>query len=124
MSDLLGRGRRRGWLLLGCAVIAETVGALSLRAATDEPLMYGLVAAGFVTAFVLLTLILKTGLSISVIYGLWTASGVVMTAVMARVLFGEPLTGTMMTGIGVVVAGVLCIELGSRHQPQGAGGVG
>ena len=44
-------------------------------------------------------------------YGIWTACGVALVAVAARVLFREPLTWLMGFGIALIVAGVLTIEM-------------
>ncbi len=48
-------------------------------------------------------------------YGIWAASGIALAALAARVLFREPLTKVMGLGIGLIVAGVLCIETGAVH---------
>ncbi|GHA55632.1 cation transporter [Streptomyces purpurascens] len=73
------------------------------------------VVAGFLAAFVFLTLALDGGLALGVAYGIWAASGVALAAVASRVLFHEPLTKVMGTGIGLIVVGVLVIELGAAH---------
>lgn len=50
---------------------------------------------------------------LGVAYGIWGASGVALTAIMSTLLFGEPLTAPMIIGIGLVIAGVMCVEMGS-----------
>ena len=50
-----------------------------------------------------------------VAYGIWSAGGVAVTAIASRLLFGEPLTRTMVAGIVLIMAGVLLVELGSAH---------
>jgi small multidrug resistance pump len=37
---------------------------------------------------------------------------VALTAVLGRVLFKDPLTRTMLAGIGLIIVGVLLVELG------------
>jgi small multidrug resistance pump len=103
------------WLLLGCAIVCEVTASLSLKRALDVPAMYAVVAAGYVAAFVLLTLTLKQGLGIGVAYGIWAACGVALTAVASRVVFGEPLTGLMLAGIVLIIGGVLLVELGASR---------
>ena len=76
---------------------------------------YGLVMAGYLGAFAMLTLALKEGLGLGVAYGIWSAGGVAVTAMASRLLFGEPLTRTMVDGIVLIMAGVLLVELGSPH---------
>ncbi len=53
---------------------------------------------------------------VGIAYGVWTACGVAAVAVVARYLFGDTLTPKMMCGIGLIIAGVLTIELaGAVH---------
>jgi small multidrug resistance pump len=103
------------WLLLTGAIVCEVTATLSLKRALDHPGMYAVVAAGYVAAFVLLTLTLKEGMGIGVAYGIWAACGVALTAVASKVLFSEPLTQMMMIGLVLIIAGVLLVELGASH---------
>lgn len=48
---------------------------------------------------------------VGVAYGVWTACGVALVAIMARFLFNDPLTMKMAIGIALIVSGVLTIEL-------------
>ena len=105
-----------GWLLLAGAIASEVIGTLSLRlAAAGRRRWYAVVAVGYVTAFALLSLSLRAGLDLGVAYGVWAAVGVALVALASRVLFREPLTPTMMVGIGLIVIGVVTIELGAGH---------
>lgn len=61
-----------------------------------------------------LSLVLRTGMALGVAYGIWGASGVALTALLSLIIFGEPLTLLMGIGIVVVIAGVLCVELGAQ----------
>ncbi|WP_137723264.1 DMT family transporter [Prescottella subtropica] len=105
------------WLFLIGAILTEVVGTLALRTAvhTGRTTWYGVTAAGYLAAFTLLSLALDRGMTIGVAYGIWSAAGVAIIALASRVLFREPLTRVMMIGIGLIVAGVLCIELGAMH---------
>ncbi len=97
------------------AIVSEVAAALALQAAVDVPGWYALVVAGYLTAFWFLTRVLKAGMAVGVAYGIWGASGVALTAVGATVLFGQPLTGLMILGLVLIVAGVLLVELGSQR---------
>jgi small multidrug resistance pump len=103
------------WLFLGCAILCEVTATLSLKRAIDQPALYGLVVAGYVAAFVLLTLTLKHGMGIGVAYGIWAACGVAITALGSRLFFHEPLTGVMIAGLILIIGGVLLVELGASH---------
>ncbi|SDQ28265.1 Multidrug transporter EmrE [Arthrobacter crystallopoietes] len=110
---------RKGALLLAGAIITEVAGSLSLKGALTTPLLYAVVVVGYVAAFVLLAAVLRTGMAIGVAYGIWGATGVALTAVMSLIIFGEPLTLLMGIGILVIIAGVLCVELGSQAAHRG-----
>lgn len=105
----------RTWSLLAGAITAEVVASLSLKAAQDRPALYGVVALGYLTAFVLMLLVLRAGMALGVAYGIWGASGVAATAVLSALLLDEPLTGVAVAGIGLVVLGVLAVELGAQR---------
>ena len=101
------------WVLLCGAVIAEVASTLSLRvAATGRRAWYAPVVLGYVIAFALLSGALRTGMPLGVAYGVWAAAGIVLTALLSRLLFREALTPLMLTGMGLITAGVLLVELG------------
>lgn len=102
------------WLLLSGAILSEVTAALSLKAALENPVFYIVVAVGYLTAFALLAQVLRLGMSLGVAYGIWGASGVALTAVGSLIVFGEPITLLMGIGIVVIIAGVLCVELGAQ----------
>ena len=112
------------WLLLAGAIVTEVAGSLSLKGALEHPLLYLVVGVGYLAAFTLLTLVLRAGIPIGVAYGIWGALGVALTALLSAVIFGEPLTPLMLGGMALVIAGVLCVEVGSQraqkadHEPQ------
>ena len=104
----------KGWLLLAAAILSEVTASLSLKAALERPAFYAVVAVGYLAAFILLALVLRTGMALGVAYGIWGASGVALTAVASSLFFGEPITFLMGIGIVVVIVGVLCVELGAQ----------
>ena len=77
------------------------------------------VVAGYLGAFVLLTLVLRAGVPVGVAYGIWGASGTAGTAVLAAALFGDPFTWPIVAGIGLIIAGVLLVEFGSHPAGRG-----
>lgn len=102
------------WLLLLTAILCEVSASLSLKAAVDEPLFYVVVALGFTAAFAALAAVLRRGMGIGVAYGIWSATGVVLTTTLSAVIYGEVVTGVMGLGIVLIIGGVLLVELGSR----------
>ncbi len=108
----------RRWALLIGAIVTEVAGTLSLRAFQDHRGWLVLVIAGYVTSFVLLTGVLRAGMPVGVAYGIWGALGTAITASLAPVLFGDPFTVAIVVGIGLIIAGVLMVELGSHPAPE------
>lgn len=101
------------WWALGGAILVEVFATLSLRASEGfrrRPWIVP-VLLGYLASFYLLWLTLNLGMPVGIAYGVWTACGVVLVALVARVLFGDPLTWLMAVGIALVVVGVLTIEL-------------
>ncbi|MDA4088545.1 cation transporter [Mycolicibacterium hassiacum DSM 44199] len=101
------------WLTLAGAIVVEVLATLSLRASEGFRRKAWIVpvVAGYAISFYLLWLTLALGMPVGVAYGVWTACGVALVAVIARVIFREPLTWVMAAGIALIVGGVLMIEL-------------
>lgn len=108
----------RRWALLAGAIATEVTGTLALRAFQDQRLWLIVVVAGYLASFVLLTRVLRAGVPVGVAYGIWAASGTALTAVLASVIFGEPFTTPIVIGIGLIIAGVLMVELGSHPAAE------
>lgn len=105
------------WLLLAGAITCEVVASLCLKAALENPLLFAVVGIGYIISFGLLGAALRRGMALGVAYGIWAALGVTLTALVAAIIFGEPLTLLMLTGMALVIGGVLCVELGSHRTP-------
>ena len=106
------------WLALAGAIIVEVFATLSLRASDGfrKKAWIAPVVAGYLVCFYLLWVSLSLGMPVGIAYGVWTACGVALVAVIARYLFSEPLTWVMLLGIALIVAGVLTIEMaGAVH---------
>lgn len=111
------------WLLLAGAIVTEVTGSLALQGAQTRPLLYLLVAVGYVCSFVFLAALLRTTMPLGVAYGIWSAIGVALTAALAAVLYGQAFTSTMLVGIVLIIAGVLLVDLGSHpRRTQGVDG--
>jgi len=118
MANREPAGRRVRWVFLAGAIVTEVAGSLSLKGALDQPMLYIVVAVGYLAAFTLLTLVLRAGIPIGVAYGIWGALGVALTALLSAAIFAEPLTPLMLGGMGLVIAGVLCVEIGSQRAER------
>ncbi len=102
------------WVWLMCAIGAEIVATLSLRASDGLRRRVWLVPviAGYAAAFFFLAQALDAGMKVGVAYGIWSALGIALVAVLARVIWNDPLTRRMVLGIGVIAIGVFLVEMG------------
>ena len=102
--------------LLAAAILSEVMATLSLRlAVSSRREWYVAVVGGYLLAFGCLSAALSHGMGLGFAYGVWTATGIALTAIASKVLFGEPLTPAMAGGIGLIACGVLLLELGQVH---------
>lgn len=110
--------RRSAWPPLLLAIALEVSATLSLRAAEGfaHPLWLIVVVLGYTGSLWLLSVVLDRGMAVGVAYGIWSAIGVVLTAALGTALFGELLGPVQIVGVGVIVVGVLLVELGSHTR--------
>jgi small multidrug resistance pump len=101
------------WLTLAGGILLEVVSTLGMRASDGfrKKVWIAPVVMGYVASFALISWTLSLGMPVGIAYGVWSACGVALVALLAKVLFGEPLTPMMMGGIALIIAGVLTIEL-------------
>lgn len=108
------------WVFLIIAILTEVTASLALQAAVlptatkSSRWWYLLVGAGYVTAFVMLSFSLREGMPLGVAYGIWTAVGVALTAILGKVIFKQHFTWVMALGVALIAGGVLLIELGAH----------
>jgi small multidrug resistance pump len=101
------------WVLLVLAIAAEVVGTLSLKASDGFSRLWPSVAVvlGYGVAFTLLAFALKT-LDVGPAYALWAGLGTVGAAIGGWLIFSERLSLLTVSGIVIVVIGVVAITLG------------
>lgn len=104
------------WLYLGMAIVLEVAGTMSLRmAVASRRIWYVAVVIAYLLAFTSLSAALASGMPLGVAYGVWTALGIALTALLGRVLFKEPFTWVMGLGVAFIMGGVLLVELGAGY---------
>lgn len=101
------------WPALSTAIVLEVLATLALRASDGlrKKLWLLPILLGYLGSFVMLSVSLSLAMPVGIAYGVWSACGVALVAVLARFLFAEALTPMMAAGIGLIIAGVLTIEL-------------
>ncbi|QLY33852.1 DMT family transporter [Nocardia huaxiensis] len=104
-------------LLLGLAIACEVTATVSLKLSEgfSKLLPSVVVVFGYGFAFFFLSQALKRGMPVGVAYGIWSAIGVVAVAIIGALFLDEHVTPVQIGGIGLVIAGVLALELGGAH---------
>jgi small multidrug resistance pump len=67
----------------------------------------------YAASFALNTLVIRV-LGLSVVYGVWSGVGTVLTALIGMYYFKEPATAIKMVSIGLIVIGVMGLHSASR----------
>jgi small multidrug resistance pump len=100
---------------LGIAIVAEVIATASMKAVKgfSTPLPLILVVVGYLTALFMLTLVVRT-IPVGVAYAIWAGLGIVMVSIAALFIYGQRLDLPAILGMGLIVAGVVVIQLFSR----------
>ncbi|MFG1347064.1 multidrug efflux SMR transporter [Xanthobacter autotrophicus DSM 431] len=103
------------YLYLLIAITAEVVATSALKSAEGFTRLGPslLVAAGYGIAFFFLSLTLRV-LPVGIAYAIWSGVGIVMVTGIAWIYYGQHLDMPAMVGLGLIIAGVLVINLLSR----------
>jgi len=72
-----------------------------------------IVIAGYATAFIFLSLTLKT-ISVGIAYAIWSGAGTALVTLVAWVFMGQKLDAAAGIGILLIIAGVLVLNLCSK----------
>lgn len=109
--------------MLGTAIASE-VGAttcLKLADGFTRAVPSAGVVVGYVAAFVLLALVLKS-MSVGVVYAIWAGVGTALVAVVSAVFLGEEIEWPAWIGICMIVGGVVLVEAYSGVGGEAAEG--
>jgi len=103
------------WLYLVLAIVCEVVATSALKATEGftrwQP--SALVVAGYGLAFFFLSLTLRS-IPVGIAYAIWAGAGVVLVSIAGWLLYQQALDLAALLGIGLIVAGVLVINLFSK----------
>lgn len=102
------------WLLLGTSVVLEVVGTIALKHSDGFAKLLPAALAGscYVLAVWLMSIAMKQ-LEMGLTYAVWAASGTAVTAIVGMVIYGEPATAFRLAGLGLIVGGVVALNLGT-----------
>ena len=102
-------------LIFFFAVLSEVIATTSLKFSEGftKFLPSVIVVAGYGLSFYLLSLSLKV-MPIGIAYALWSGIGIILTVIAGRMIWQETLDWARVTGIGLILIGILIINLFSK----------
>jgi small multidrug resistance pump len=102
----------RIYLPLLAAILLEVLATSALQASQQftRPWPTALMAIGYLAAFYCLSLALR-GIPVGIAYAIWSGLGIVLISAVGWVVFGQRLDLPAILGIGLILAGVLVVQL-------------
>jgi small multidrug resistance pump len=115
--------RGEAWWVLALTIACEVVATLATKASDGftRPVPVAVALLGFGLTTLFLAKVLEV-IPTSIAYTIWTGSGSALVVVFGVVIFGDALTVRGATGIVLVVAGIIILNLPARaSEPEGPG---
>jgi small multidrug resistance pump len=103
------------WLYLAAAIVAEVIATSALKSSDGFRRLVPsvLVVVGYSTAFFLLSLALRA-IPVAIAYAVWSGVGVALITIVGWVLFDQKLDAAGAVGIGLIVSGVIVLNVFTR----------
>lgn len=100
------------WVFLAIAIVAEVVATTALKASEGFTRLVpaSITVVGYGIAFYLLALALRT-IPVGIAYAVWSGAGIVAIAAIGYFVFGQRLDAAALAGIGLILAGVLVLNV-------------
>ncbi len=100
------------WLYLALAIGAEVFATTALKMSNEFTRLWPSVfsAAGYAISFYFLALTLRT-IPVGVAYAIWSGVGIIAIALIGAIWFHQHLSTASMVGIGLIIAGVVVLQL-------------
>lgn len=107
------------WLYLSIAILSEVIATSVLKAADGFTRLVPslIVVAGYGCAFFFLSLTLRA-IPLGIAYAVWSGVGLALVSVVGWFVYQQPLDTAALVGIGLIVAGVVVLNLFSKTIPH------
>ena len=105
------------YALLAIAIVAEVIATSALRASEgfSRWLPAVVVVLGYGVAFYCLSLTLRS-IPVGIVYAIWSGVGIVLISLVAVVLYRQVPDLPAIIGLGLIVSGVVVLNLFSKMQ--------
>lgn len=100
------------WIYLSVAILSEVVATSALKASDGfaRPWPSLVVVLGYGLAFYFLALTLRV-VPVGIAYAIWAGAGIALIALIGWVVFGQRLDGPALTGLALIVAGIVVMQV-------------
>jgi small multidrug resistance pump len=105
------------YLFLFIAIFAEVAATSLLKSTEGFSRLWptAVCLLGYAVSFALLALSIARGMQTDVAYALWSAIGTAAIVLIAVLFLGSPMSVAKVVGVGLIIAGVLTLNLGGAH---------
>jgi small multidrug resistance pump len=104
------------YLYLLAAITAEVFATSTIKSTDGFTRLWPTLAcsAGYIISFVALSQAVK-GVEVGVAYAIWSGLGTAAIVAIGAAFLGEPITVTKVTGMALIIAGVVTLNLSGSH---------
>jgi len=104
------------YLLLSAAIVAEVIGTTAMKYSNGFTRLVPSVITGvaYLLSFTLLAQTLKS-MAVGTAYAIWSAAGTALIAAIGIIFLDEAATFARMLGIGLIIVGVVVLNLSGAH---------
>ncbi|KRM03939.1 DMT superfamily drug metabolite transporter [Lentilactobacillus farraginis DSM 18382 = JCM 14108] len=106
-----------GYIFLLVAIFSELLGTSFLKASVGFSVLLPTIGAliSYLVCFYFLAMSMKT-VNLNVAYAIWCGIGMVLTTIIAALLWQEPINPASVLGIGLILAGTVILSMsGAGH---------
>ena len=122
LVDVPSRHHQKGdlpmhFVFLGLAILTEVIATSALKASDSftRPWPTVVVVVGYILSFYLLTFCLDR-IPIGIAYAIWSGVGITLIGISGAIFYKEVPDRGALVGMGLIIAGVVVINLFSRTQ--------
>jgi small multidrug resistance pump len=102
-------------LVLAASVLVEVAGTMAPRHSDGFTRIFPSIITGLCyTAAIWLMAVSVRKLEVGLAYAVWAGSGTAATALLGILLFGEPASQLRLSGLGLIISGVVVLNLSAR----------
>ena len=103
------------WTVLALAIVAEVIATSALKASDGFSRLWPtvVVVVGYGLSFYCLSIVLRT-VPVGIVYAIWSGVGIALITLVGWLVFGQSLDAPALAGLGLIVSGVIVLNLFSK----------